>query len=153
MHHPQKLRVELIQYCADFIDNQINHIQEEIQSAKLSAQAESKSSAGDKHETSKSLLQLSQENNASLLANLWQQKPVIQQLAQAIPSECIGLGSIIDTDNGIYFIAIGIGAVKLNNNTYFVISPTAPVGKLCMGKKAGDTIVFRENRISILGVL
>ena len=73
-----KERQDLINYCTTFIEDQINHVQSVIDSAKESAQNESKSSAGDKHETGKSLMQLEQENNALLLDNMLKQKPAIR---------------------------------------------------------------------------
>lgn len=152
MTNVEGLRKELIAYCTNFIESQINHVQEVINSAKESAKDESKSSAGDKHETGKSLLQLEQENNAILLNNMLTQKPVIKWLENYKSSNEIGLGSIIETNMGIYFIAIGIGMVKLNSASYFVISPTAPVGKLFAGKKQGDTVTFNGKTIEILNV-
>jgi hypothetical protein len=152
MSNFEKIRKDLIAYCTQFIESQINHVQEVINSAKESAQNESKSSAGDKHETGKSLMQLEQENNAMLLNNMLTQKPVIKILENFKGSETIGLGSLIETNLGIYFIAIGIGLVKLSEASYFVISPSAPVGKLFAGKQKGDTVKFNGKEIKILNV-
>ncbi|MFT4753926.1 MAG: transcription elongation GreA/GreB family factor [Salibacteraceae bacterium] len=146
----REVKVDLIQYCTSFIDNQINHVQAVINSAKESAQNESKSSAGDKHETGKSLLQLEQENNAILLRKMQSQKPVIQILKEYTPKETVSLGSLIETNLGFYFIAIGIGLVKLNTQDFFIISPTAPVGKLFIGKMIGDQVSFNGKNITIL---
>ena len=62
-----QFKQDLIAYCTEFVETQISHVQSAIDSAKESAQNESKSSAGDKHETGKSLMQLEQENNAQHL--------------------------------------------------------------------------------------
>ncbi len=143
---------ELIAYCAKFIEDQINHVQAVIDSAKESAKDESKSSAGDKHETGKSLLQLEQENNAMLLNNMLGQKRVISILQNHEPSKIIGLGSLIATSQGIYYIGIGIGKVDLRGDTYFVISPSAPVGKLFIGKTINDSVSFNGKTIQIIDV-
>ena len=147
-----KKKQDLIAYCAKFIEDQINHVQAVIDSAKESAQNESKSSAGDKHETGKSLLQLEQENNAMLLNNMLGQKRVISILQKHEPSTKIELGSLISTSQGLYYIAIGIGKVDLLGDTYFVISPSAPVGKMFIGKTINDSISFNGKTIQILDV-
>ncbi|MGB0806959.1 MAG: hypothetical protein ACPGRC_09730 [Salibacteraceae bacterium] len=147
-----KERQELIKYCTSFIENQIKHVQSVIDSAKESAQNESKSSAGDKHETGKSLMQLEQENNAMLLDNMLKQKPAIKVLENFKPSSTVKMGSIIQASNGIYYIGIGIGVVKLLGKDYFIISPTAPVGKLFMGKQKGDEVSFNGKKIQIVEV-
>ncbi len=147
-----KEREQLVKYCTTFIENQINHVQAVINSAKESAQNESKSSAGDKHETGKSLLQLEQENNAVLLNNMMKQKPAIKLLESFMGSDTVKMGSIIETNNGIYFIGIGIGLVNLEGHNFFIISPSAPVGKLFTGKKKGDEVAFNGKKIQILDV-
>ena len=147
-----KEREQLVQYCTAFIENQINHVQTVINSAKESAQNESKSSAGDKHETGKSLMQLEQENNAMLLNNMLKQKPAIKILEDFKESDTIKMGSIVETNLGIYFIGIGIGMITLMNKTYFVISPNAPVGKQLVGKKAGEDVTFNGKNIQIMDV-
>lgn len=145
-------RKQLIDYCTAFIENQINHVQTVINSAKESAQNESKSSAGDKHETGKSLMQLEQENNAMLLHNMMKQKPAIKMLESFTGSDTVKMGSIIETNNGVYFIGIGVGLVNLESKSYFIISPSAPVGKLLTGKKRGDTVTFNGKEIQIFEV-
>ena len=147
-----KQKEDLIAYCALFIENQINHVQEVINSAKESAQNESKSSAGDKHETGKSMMQLEQENNAILLDKMVGQKRVISILQNHKHSTEISLGSLIETSNGTYYIGIGIGIVELKKEKFFVISPTAPVGKLFIGKTIGDEVKFNGKTITILNV-
>lgn len=147
-----KERQDLINYCTTFIENQINHVQSVIDSAKESAQNESKSSAGDKHETGKSLMQLEQENNAMLLDNMLKQKPAIKVLENFTVSEEVKMGSIVEANNGVYYIGIGIGLVKIEGKDYFVISPTAPVGKLLLGKVKGDEVSFNGRKIQILEV-
>ena len=144
---------DLIAYCAKFIEDQINHVQAVIDSAKESAQNESKSSAGDKHETGKSLMQLEQENNAILLDSMLGQKRVISILKNHKTSTDVSLGSLIETSNGTYYIGIGIGIVDLKEEKYYVISPTAPVGKLFIGKTVGDEVKFNGKTIKIVNVV
>ncbi len=147
------LKAELIHYCTKFVENQIANVQMAIDSAKESAQNESKSSAGDKHETGKSLMQLEQENNAQHLNNMLNQKRIITLIQQRDHSPEISLGSLIETNSGYYFIAIGIGKVTIENTDVFIISPTAPVGKVFQGKTIGDEVKFNGRSIKITNIL
>jgi transcription elongation GreA/GreB family factor len=147
------LKGQLIKYCTQFVENQIEHVQTAINLAKESAQNESKSSAGDKHETGKSLMQLEQENNAQHLNNMLNQKRIITLIQQRESNTEIGLGSLIETSKGYYFIAIGIGKVDMENATVFIISPTAPVGRAFQKKEVGNEVTFNGNRVEILNIL
>lgn len=136
-------------HCTQFIEDQLSHVHEAIAVAKNAAKEESKSSAGDKHETGKSHLQLTQENNSKHLANLQQQKRVIKLLEGHESDGTVQLGSIVNTPKGIYYLAIGIGQVKIDNTTVFVVSPASPVGKAMMNKKVGEIATFNTLKLEI----
>ena len=146
-------REYLTHYCASFVDEQISHVQNAINLAKESAQSEQKSSAGDKHETGKSLMQLEQENNSLHLQKMLNLQRVIPMLQSFTPSETVKLGSIVETTIGIYFVALGIGKVTCEGKDVYVISPASPIGKLLLSKKSGDVVKFQNQQITITKVL
>ena len=143
----------LTRYCEWFIEEQISHVQNAINLAKESAQNEQKSSAGDKHETGKSLMQLEQENNSIHLQKMQNLQRVIPMLQSFTPSETVKLGSIVETSIGTYFVALGIGKVQFEGMDVFVISPASPIGKLLLSKKVGETVKFQNQLITITKVL
>lgn len=143
------LKTKLISHCTQFIEDQLAHVHEAISLAKNAAKEESKSSAGDKHETGKSHLQLTQENNSKHLANLQQQKRVIKLLESCQASETVKLGSIVSTNKGVYYLAIGIGQVRVNQTLVYVVSPASPVGKAMMNRKIGEVVKFNALNIEI----
>ena len=57
------------------------------------------------------------------------------------------LGSLIRTDRGVYFLSISMGSTQLEETTYYCIAPGSPIGRLLLGKKAGDTVWFRDQKI------
>ncbi len=147
------LKQELFDYCVNYIESQIEHVQNAINSAQESAKNESKSSAGDKHETGKSLMQLEQENNAQHLANMLDQKRVVSILSSYRLSGKVTLGSLVVTDNGAYYIALGIGLAKGVTPVCYIISPTAPIGKLLIGKSTDDLVAFNGKQIQIKEII
>jgi transcription elongation GreA/GreB family factor len=50
-------------------------------------------------------------------------------------------------------LSISAGELKVEETVYFAISPSSPIGKLLVGKKAEDTFVWRGKEIIIDYVL
>ena len=84
-----------------------------------------------------------------------QEASLLKKALAQIPSkgsDTAQLGSLVQTPQGMYYLAISIGKVMLENKPYFVVSPASPIGKLLHGKKAGDEAVFNGRKISIKAV-
>ena len=64
----------------------------------------------------------------------------------------IGFGSLVTTDQGVYFIAIGVGAVNVDGETVYAISIQSPIGQALAGKRVGDEVVFGGKRMRVLGL-
>lgn len=67
-------------------------------------------------------------------------------------TEVISLGSLVETNLGTYFISISAGQLLLENTTYFAISTSSPIGKLLLGKKEGQSLVWNGRKINIHSV-
>ncbi|MNV12010.1 hypothetical protein D3C71_1025970 [compost metagenome] len=62
------------------------------------------------------------------------------------------LGTLVQTNVGLYLIATSIGAVKIGANNIFVISPASPIGQLLIGKKIGDSFVFNNVNQKVIAI-
>jgi ribosome-binding ATPase YchF (GTP1/OBG family) len=58
------LKKELLQQCIDFVQNRIDNAEQAIKSAQQASNDDTKSSAGDKYETSREMMQ--QDTNRNL---------------------------------------------------------------------------------------
>ncbi len=67
-------------------------------------------------------------------------------------SQTIGVGSLVQTDQGLFYLAIGVGRLIVEGKEVFVLSPSAPVGKLFVGRQAGDTLSFNGKQYVVLAV-
>ena len=113
-----------------------------IKDAQNAANNETKSSAGDKHETGRAMAQLETEK---LTAQLGEALKITELLYKIHPQEkhqSIGLGSIVHTNNGNFFISASLGKVEYNDKTYFAISSASPIGKLLIGLKINESFSF-----------
>ena len=106
--------------------------------------SESKSSAGDKHETGRAMIQLEREKLGVQLLETESNYRKILTLKNNQSSIIVGIGSLVTMNKANYYIAIPLGLCVLGDKSYYCISPESPVGKLLLGKKLGEIINFKN---------
>ena len=143
------LKSDLLKACNKYIQSRIGNIQKAIENAQASANEETKSSAGDKYETGRAMMHLENENNSVQLIQALDVQKVLQQINILTVNDTIGLGSLVFTSIGNYFLSISAGAISIEKKEYFAISPGSPIGQLLTGKSPGDVITFNKRRIEI----
>jgi hypothetical protein len=131
------------------VNERIALVSDAMHAAQEAANEETKGSAGDKHETGRAMMHLEKEKNARQLAEHLKLQKVLSQINPEETNEIAGLGSLIITNTGIYYLAIPIGKVKIRNEIYFIISPVSPIGKLLMNAKVGSELNFNERVILV----
>lgn len=141
----------IIQHCVNQCEQKLAEITTAVTTAKESIMNDTKSSMGDKYETSREMAQQElnrlQKQEHQISIDLTR----IRELKLDIPIRIIP-GSLVKTNQHTYFIAISLGALKINGKNYIIISPESPIGRLLLGKKEGDTVLFRDNMIKILQI-
>lgn len=147
------VKEQLYEECKKFLYGRLNTVVERIANIQESLQSETKSSAGDKHETGRAMLQLEREKAGNQLSDIEKQQELFSKVTIDASSEVARLGSLITTDNGAYFLAISVGAIIINTNTYYAISPSSPIGRILLGKKEKDVLVFNNKTIIITGIV
>jgi hypothetical protein len=68
-------------------------------------------------------------------------------------SNRISLGSLIFTDKANYYIAIAADSCVVNSKVFYCISPQSPIGKLLIGKKINECILFNDIKSTILKII
>jgi len=147
------IKEELRRFCESFAEDRIGRIQNNIKSINDSLKSETKSSAGDKHETGRAMFQLEREK---LGRQLYEAEKMRQALAgiTILPSHAnIGQGSLVITTEGVYYISISAGAFKKGPAQIYCISSLSPIGKKLLGKSKGHCFEFNQKTICIKKVL
>lgn len=144
-----KLKQELFKQCEIFVNNRLQTIQEIISSNQNALQSETKSSAGDKHETGRAMLQLEMEKAGQQLQGVLQMKEILAKIDVSKNSTIAHVGSLVKTNDAAYFLSISAGQLVVENEHYFAVSVSSPIGKLLLGKKEKDEIVFNGKQIEI----
>jgi len=147
------VKEQLYEECKKFIDGRLNSVIGRIANIQESLQSETKSSAGDKHETGRAMLQLEREKAGNQLVDIEKQQELFSKVTIETSSDVARLGSIVITNKGAYFLAISVGAIIVATKTYYAISPRSPIGKVLLGKKKGDSFEFNGIVQEIKGIL
>ena len=142
-----ELKNILFEKCEDFVSEKEATILKSIASNKNDLFSETKSSAGDKHETGRAMLQLEMEKASQQLAIVHHMKETLQRLTIEDTTKNVKLGSLVKTTKGTYFLAVSVGQVIMGKETYFVVSTESPIGKQLLGKKIGEVIPFNTAEI------
>jgi|SRR5690606_12385338 len=125
---------------------------EEIQlgmtQAQESLESETKSSAGDKYETSREMIQQDLSRYQDQLNQVKKDLIVLQQI-ELKPKEKAILGAVVVTEGATYFLAISLGKLEIAGNTYMVISPHSPIGRLLWEKEVGEIFQFNDREQQI----
>lgn len=143
------LKQELFNQCKKFVENRLETIQETISSNQNALQSETKSSAGDKHETGRAMLQLEIEKASQQLQDVLQMKETLAKMNLTKKSKIAHLGSLVKTNQGTYFLSISAGKLIVDGENYLAISVSSPIGKLLLGKQEKETFIFNEKTIKI----
>ncbi|MGJ8745383.1 3-oxoacyl-ACP synthase [Polaribacter sp.] len=146
------LKEELLNLCKSYVNSRLQTIEDIIADNQKGLQSETKSSAGDKHETGRAMLQLEMEKASQQLTGISEMKTVLEKIKFDKNSKVAHLGSIVFTEKARYFLSISAGQISVENEHYFAISIASPIGKLLLGKKENDRIVFNGNEMSILKI-
>lgn len=143
------LKQKLHSLCLDYVLQRLQSIQTAIATAQRSANEETKSSAGDKYETGRAMMQLEIEKNTIQLAEAMKLKRALDDINPAKPTTLIQPGSVVLTNQHNYYLAISAGQLKIGDGVYFAISPASPIGVQLKGLSVGDTFTFNAKAIRI----
>lgn len=142
-----QIKKNLYKACLLFTNNRLETVMNVIESNKKALFSETKSSAGDKHETGRAMLQLEMEKVSRKLASINQMKAVLHKIRLENTADIICLGSLIVTNKASYYLAISAGKITIDSVDYYAISSNSPIGQQLLGKKAEDKIPFNQAKI------
>ena len=142
----------LFALCLSFIAQRIETAETALQQAQEASNDDTKSSAGDKFETTREMMQQDIARNKNLLFDGQQNLAMLKSLANMPVGDTVRNGSLVYTSNGIFYIAISAGLLKLDNQRVFAVSAASPIGALLIGKQTGDAFSFNKNEYTIVSI-
>lgn len=143
----KEIKQQIFNACEAYVLEKQQNIEGVIASHKNSLASETKSSAGDKHETGRAMLQLEMEKAGQQLAEVQKMKFTLEKVNVQNNSKIAALGSLIKTSKFNYFLAISLGRLSVEGKEYFVVSLDSPIGRQLLGKQPGAQIPFNDSKI------
>lgn len=147
------LKEKLYTLCINLVKQRIADAKQAITDAEAAAEEETKSSAGDKYETSREMMQ--QEKDRSMLQmNEANKLLVVLQRISTKPNTSgkIEEGCVVTTNNGNFYLAVSAGTLTLDGKNYIAISAMSPIGAKMQGLKTGDEFSLNGKGYKVLGV-
>ncbi|MBM55812.1 MAG: hypothetical protein CMB32_04560 [Euryarchaeota archaeon] len=120
-----------------------------IQQSKSSA---TKSTAGDKHETGRAMMETELAFAQSALTKSLQQLADIEKLAESGASDIVEFGSLVETSKGFFIFGVSLGKISIAGVSCFTISAASPIGSAMLGKSTGDSFELTGISNQILSI-
>ena len=139
--------------CINLITDKITASNRAFKEITEEAKTDSKSSAGDKHETSRALMQIEQEKISRQLQNMLDQKKQLEKIKIDQQSDKIIPGSLILTNQGYFFLSVSIGTIAMDDTRVFVLSSSSPLGAKLIGLKKGDSTDINGTKYIIMDII
>jgi transcription elongation GreA/GreB family factor len=143
------LKEELYRFCNDFISKREAEIKKLIAEAQDAANNETKSSAGDKYETGREVMQQEINLNLTRLSELGKLRATLEHITPTQTSIAALPGSVVYTNNGNFYISIGAGKITVAGTSFLGISAASPIGSKLLGKEVGYSFDLNGNKFVI----
>ena len=124
----------------------------QITSINQSKSSATKSTAGDKHETCRAMMERELAIAETQKAKAKKQLLDIESMLGASRNETVKNGSLVNTTKGRFLIGVALGKVETDLGLCFAISQASPMGSLLFGKREGDVVELNGMDIQIISV-
>lgn len=146
------LKSKLLQAIHSELDAKIIQAETMLANTILSRDSESKSSAGDKYETSRAMMQIEQAQNEQQLSKLISFKESLNQLKFKSTYNKVELSSLVQCDFGNFFLAQALGSFDVEGQNIHCLSFASPLGQALRDKKVGDSFEVAKKLFTIQSI-
>jgi hypothetical protein len=144
--NPEHFRMNkkaLFNYISSLISEKISRMETNIADLQKDIAEDSKSSAGDKFETSREMAQQELVKLNTQLSEQQRLKNLVgSQSAEAATQ--VQPGAVIQTNKGSFLIGIPVGNISFEGKELIGIGLGAPLGQLLLHKRKSDEVLFNQ---------
>lgn len=146
-------RFQLIDACRQYLKTRTEIINKAMKALTEDLENESRSSAGDKYETAREMINI-EWNKLSVQLNGYDRlAQILRRIEKHKPSGKAVLGSIVKTEGANYFIAIPAGEIMVNNQKFYAVGIQAPIAQKMLGKQTGDKFEMNGKEFRITEII
>ena len=150
-------KVDILERLKAALRAQVAEIEQQLVSLRGSQRTDTKSSAGDKHETGRAMVQLEIERALVQLSRVNEQLVSVEQVVVDRARDRVGFGNLVGTSAGTYFVAVGFGRLTTSGDAartaatepVYCVSLESPVGQALLGSAVGDAVEFQERTLTV----
>lgn len=134
------------QHFLQVINKKIETLQQTLADLKESGANETKSTAGDKHETALAMLQIEQANTRAQLKEMQEQKAVLEKINPLLTPAAVVNGSLIKTNKGYLFLSVALGKALVDGIIVTALSAHSPLGMQLLHKQTTQAVTVNGNQ-------
>lgn len=147
-----KLKQKVYNYYLQVVHDKVAMLKQVLDDLKESGANETKSTAGDKHETALAMLQIEQANKRTQLQEVLNQQAALEKINPEVSADIVLNGSLIKTNRGYFFMSTALGKAVIDDVAVVAVSPVSPLGKKLMGLKTGNVVLMNNIEYHIEGI-
>jgi len=140
-----EVKAKLLAACKAYAEERIATAREAMESAQHSANAEDKSSAGDKYETGRAMMQIERDQAAMLLKESLKLLSILERIKPNATSNIVITASIVMSEDVNFFIGISAGTLIVDEINFITVAPASPIAQQLLGKTVGDSFYFKDS--------
>ena len=147
------MREIILKHLMGHVDKDLEEAKARMASLKESLGAESKSSAGDKHETGRAMIHLEQERVQETVGRLEHMRGVlVQRATQGKAIQRVSPGALVETTGPWVLVGVPLGKVQLPDALVLCVGVEAPLAQQWHGAQPGDQVVLGSQELTIQAI-
>ena len=147
------IKQQLYNLCVTYVQNRMQEAEDAFRAAEQASNDDTKSSAGDKYETGRAMMQQEKDRNTIQLNEANKLMVALNLIGTKTTSATVETGSLVITNNGSFYLAISAGILQIDSVNYFAVSPASPIGVKLKGLKTGDGFELNGKQYLIQNIL
>ena len=138
--------------CAE-LDQNLKNRRGHLHSLRESLGSETKSSAGDKHETGRAMIHSEQARVQESVNRLEAMLSKLRQYAAVIgPIQRVSPGALVETTGPWVLVGVPMGKVQLPDALVLCVGAEAPLAQQWHGAQPGDQVVLGSQQLTIQAI-
>lgn len=147
------LKLKLIENNREYLHTKQAVVKKAMRSLTEDLENESKSSAGDKYETGREMINIEWNKLSTQLHEYERLEKILDRINLQQISEKVILGSIVKTETANYFISIPSNSLEIEGKFYYSVGIQAPITRVLLGKVKDEVFTFNQKTLSIIDIL
>ena len=142
-----ELKKKIVKICKESLENSYKTVKNTIND--LSQTASEYEGDHDIFDPFKEDMMKKKDLQVEQLQKYTEDIKLLEKIDPSKISEKVEFGSVVITNKQKMFIAVALGKIIVNNDTYFAISAQVPVFKAMQDFKPGDSFTINNNTFTI----